>query len=47
MEVNFIVGRNSHAQMTLEPAPVPAVSAELTAWLARAGDLDPAGGFLE
>ena len=47
MEVNFIVGRDSDARMTLEPAPVPAVSDELTSWLARAGDLDPAGRLLE
>ncbi len=47
MEVNFIVGRGSHARMTLEPAPVPAVSVELTPWLARAGDMDPAGKLLE
>ena len=47
MEVNFIVGRGSQAQMTLQPAPVAAVSVELTAWLARAGDLDPAGKLLE
>ena len=47
MEVNFIVRRGSQAQMTLEPAPVPAVSVELTSWLARAGDLDPAGRLLE
>jgi succinate dehydrogenase / fumarate reductase flavoprotein subunit len=47
MEVNFIVGRGSHARMTVEPAPVPAVSVELTSWLARAGDMDPAGKLLE
>jgi succinate dehydrogenase / fumarate reductase flavoprotein subunit len=47
MEVNFIVGRGSHARMTLEPEPVPAVSEELTSWLARAGDMDPAGKLLE
>ncbi|MDQ2934067.1 MAG: succinate dehydrogenase, partial [Chloroflexota bacterium] len=47
MEVNFIVGRGSHARMTLEPAPVPAVTAELTSWLARAGEMDPAGKLLE
>jgi succinate dehydrogenase / fumarate reductase flavoprotein subunit len=47
MEVNFIVGRGSDARMTLEPAPLPAVSEELTSWLARTGDLDPAGKLLE
>ena len=47
MKVNFIVARDSHARMTLEPAPVPAVSVELTSWLARAGDMDPAGKLLE
>jgi len=47
MKVNFIVGRGSDARMTLEPAPLPAVSDELTSWLARAGDLDPAGRLLE
>ncbi len=47
MEVNFIVGRDSDARMTLEPAPLPAVSEKLTSWLARAGDLDPAGRLLE
>jgi succinate dehydrogenase / fumarate reductase flavoprotein subunit len=47
MEVNFIVRRGSDARMTLEPAPVPAVSEELTSWLARTGDLDPAGRLLE
>ena len=43
MEVNFIVGRDSDARMTLEPAPVPAVSVELTSWLARAGEYRPRG----
>jgi hypothetical protein len=33
--------------MTLEPVPVPAVSVELTSWLARAGNMDPAGKLLE
>jgi succinate dehydrogenase / fumarate reductase flavoprotein subunit len=47
MDVNFIVRRGSDAQMTLESASVPAVSAELTSWLARAGDLDAAGRLLE
>jgi len=47
MKVNFIVGRGSDARMTLEPAPLPAVSAELASWLGRAGDLDPAGRLLE
>ena len=47
MKVNFIVARDSHARMRLEPAPVPAVSVELTTWLARAGDMDPAGKLLE
>jgi succinate dehydrogenase / fumarate reductase flavoprotein subunit len=47
MEVNFIVGRDSHARMMIESAPLPAVSAELTSWLGRAGDLDPAGRLLE
>ncbi len=46
MEANFMVGRDSQARMTLEPAPVPAVSVELTAWLAGAGDMDPAGKLL-
>jgi hypothetical protein len=45
MEVNFIIGRGSDARMTLEPAPVPAVSVELTSWLARAGNIDPRGSF--
>jgi succinate dehydrogenase / fumarate reductase flavoprotein subunit len=47
MKVNFIVGRGSDARMTLEAAPLPAVSAELASWLGRAGDLDPAGRLLE
>ena len=47
MEVNFIVGRNSDAQMTLEPVPVPAVPVELAPWLASAGNMDPAGKLLE
>jgi succinate dehydrogenase / fumarate reductase flavoprotein subunit len=47
MEVNFIVRRNSDAQMSLESAPVPAVSVELASWLARAGNLDPRGKLLE
>lgn len=47
MKVNFIIGRGSDARMTVEPAPLPAVSGELTSWLARAGDFDPAGRLLE
>jgi len=47
MQVNFLVGRGDDARMTLEPAPLPAVPEELTSWLARAGDLDPAGRLLE
>jgi len=47
MEVNFIVGRSSHARMTLEPVLVQAVSVELTSWLATAGNMDPAGKLLE
>jgi len=47
MEVNFIVGRNRDARMTLEPLPVPAVTAELAPWLAKAGNVDPAGQLLE
>ncbi|MGH9174680.1 MAG: succinate dehydrogenase, partial [Vicinamibacterales bacterium] len=47
MEVNFIIRRGSDAQMALEPASLPAVSEELRPWLARAGDLDPAGRLLE
>ncbi len=47
MEVNFIVGRGSQAQMTLEPAPPPAVPVDLTSWLAHAGDMDPTGKLLE
>jgi succinate dehydrogenase / fumarate reductase flavoprotein subunit len=47
MEVNFLIGRDGEARMTLEPAPIPAVSEELKPWLARAGDLDPAGRLLE
>jgi succinate dehydrogenase / fumarate reductase flavoprotein subunit len=47
MEVNFIIGRNSDARMTLEPIPVPAVPVELAPWLARAGNIDPAGKLLE
>jgi succinate dehydrogenase / fumarate reductase flavoprotein subunit len=45
--VNFIVGRGSHSRMTLERAPVAAVPVELTSWLRRAGDIDPAGKLLE
>lgn len=47
MDVNFIVGRGSDARMTLEPAPIPAVSVELKSWLDRAADLDPVGRLLE
>ncbi|MEX2135541.1 MAG: FAD-binding protein [Chloroflexota bacterium] len=47
MEVNFIVGRDGDARMTLQPVPVPAVPLELAPWLARAGDIDPAGKLLE
>jgi succinate dehydrogenase / fumarate reductase flavoprotein subunit len=47
MEVNFIVRRDSDARMTVEPVPVPAVSAELASWLARGGNIDPAGQLLE
>lgn len=47
LAINFLVGRDSDARMRVEPAPIPAVSEELTSWLARAGDLDPAGRLLE
>jgi len=47
MQVNFIVGRDSDARMTLKPEPVPAVPADLAPWLARAGKIDPAGKLLE
>ena len=47
MEVNFIVGRDSQARMTLERAPVAAVPMELTSWLTRAGDIDLTGKLLE
>jgi len=47
MEVNFIVGRDGDARMTLEPASVPLVPDELRSWLARGEDLEPAGKLLE
>ena len=47
MEVNFIVGRDSDARMTLAPVPVPAVPVELAPWLARTASVDPAGKLLE
>ena len=47
MQVNFMIGRNSDARMTLEPVPVPAVPVELAPWLASAGNMDPAGKLLE
>jgi succinate dehydrogenase / fumarate reductase, flavoprotein subunit len=47
MQVNFIVVRGGDDQMTVEPAPLQPVSAELLPWLERAGDLDPAGRLLE
>jgi succinate dehydrogenase / fumarate reductase flavoprotein subunit len=47
MEVNFIVRRDGDARMSLESAPVPAVPVELAPWLARAGNIDPAGKLLE
>ena len=47
MKVNFIVGRGSDARMTLERASLPALSAELTSWVARADGPDPTGGLLE
>ena len=47
MVVNFLVGRDSDARMTIESAPVPAVSEELRPWLAPVRDLDPAGRLLE
>jgi succinate dehydrogenase / fumarate reductase flavoprotein subunit len=47
MEVNFIVGHGDGGHMTLKPAPLPAVPDELTSWLARAGEPDPAGRLLE
>jgi succinate dehydrogenase / fumarate reductase flavoprotein subunit len=47
MEVNFVVGLGDDGHMTLEPTPLPAVRDELASWLARAGDLDPAGRLLE
>jgi hypothetical protein len=47
MDGNFIVGRGTDARMTIESAPVPAISEELRSWLGRAGDLDPARRLLE
>jgi succinate dehydrogenase / fumarate reductase flavoprotein subunit len=47
MEVNFVVGRNSDGRMTLGPVPVPAVPVQLAPWLAKAGNIDPAGKLLE
>jgi succinate dehydrogenase / fumarate reductase flavoprotein subunit len=47
MKVNFVVARGDDGHMTLEPAPLPVVPDELTSWLGRAGDLDPAGRLLE
>ena len=47
MEVNFIVGRDSQARMTLGRAPVAAVPVELRSWITRAGDIDPTGKLLE
>ncbi|MGH2383317.1 MAG: FAD-binding protein, partial [Candidatus Limnocylindria bacterium] len=47
LAINFLVRHDSDARMTLEPAPIPAVPEELTSWLTRTGDLDPAGRLLE
>jgi succinate dehydrogenase / fumarate reductase flavoprotein subunit len=47
MEVNFVVALGDDGHMTLEPTPLPAVRDGLASWLARAGDLDPAGRLLE
>ena len=47
MEVNFIVGRDGDARMTVQPVPVRAVRAELAPWLARSGNIDAAGKLLE
>jgi len=47
MEVNFVIGGASDARMTIESAPIPAVSGELRPWLAPARDLDPTGRLLE
>jgi succinate dehydrogenase flavoprotein subunit len=47
MEVNFIIGRDSDAGMTVKSLPVPAVPIELAPWLAKAGNIDPAGKLLE
>jgi succinate dehydrogenase / fumarate reductase flavoprotein subunit len=47
MVVNFVVGRGADARVTIESAPVPAVSEELTPWLAPARELDATGRLLE
>jgi succinate dehydrogenase / fumarate reductase flavoprotein subunit len=47
MDVNFIVGRAGDGRITVRPAPLAAVSAELKPWIRRVGDPDPAGGLLE
>jgi succinate dehydrogenase / fumarate reductase, flavoprotein subunit len=47
MDVNFVIGRGTDVRFTVEPAPVPAVSAELTPWLARTGELESKGRLLE
>jgi succinate dehydrogenase / fumarate reductase flavoprotein subunit len=47
LQVNFRVGRGTDARMTIESTPVPAVSEELSPWLAPARDLDTAGRLLE
>jgi succinate dehydrogenase / fumarate reductase flavoprotein subunit len=47
MEVNFIVGRDGNARMTLQPEPIPAVPAEFAPWIARSRNIDAAGKLLE
>jgi len=47
MEVNFIIGQDGDTRMTVQRVPVPAVPTYLAPWLARAGNIDPAGTLLE
>ncbi|MDQ4035157.1 MAG: FAD-dependent oxidoreductase [Chloroflexota bacterium] len=47
MDVNFVIGRGTGVRFTIEPAPLPAVSAELMPWLARTGELQSQGRLLE
>ena len=47
MDVNFIVVPGGDGRITVKPAPLAAVSAELKPWISRVGDPDPAGGLLE